>query len=103
GSCTERRRVRVALIYRYPVKSMAGERLDGAFLGPTGIPGDRAWALRDEVSGALTGAKKHARLMSLTAGFLAEPDADTPSPAVRISDDQGLDVTSTSGDVDARL
>ncbi|HEX7037687.1 MAG TPA: MOSC domain-containing protein [Pseudomonadales bacterium] len=95
--------MRVALIHRYPVKSMGGERLDAAFLGPAGIPGDRAWALRDEVSGGLTGAKKHARLMSLNASFLAEPDADTPSPAVRITDGHGLDVTSASGDVDARL
>ena len=31
----------VAEIWRYPVKSMAGEALDEAEVGPSGIPGDR--------------------------------------------------------------
>lgn len=95
--------MQIAEIYRYPVKSMGGERLAGTFLGSAGLPGDRAWALRDEVSGGLTGAKKHARLMNLNAQFLAEPDAETPSPEVRITGSEGLDVSSASGDVDARL
>ncbi len=33
--------MRVAEIWRYPVKSMAGERVDDADLGINGIPGDR--------------------------------------------------------------
>ena len=33
--------MRVAELWRYPVKSMAGERLDRAVLGPLGIEGDR--------------------------------------------------------------
>jgi len=36
----------VAALYRYPVKSMAGERLDGADLGWHGLPGDRRLAFR---------------------------------------------------------
>ena len=36
----------VEAIYRYPVKSMAGERLDVAILGWHGIEGDRRLALR---------------------------------------------------------
>lgn len=31
----------LAEIWRYPVKSMAGERLESAELGPLGVPGDR--------------------------------------------------------------
>ncbi len=37
---------RVEAIYRYPVKSMGGERLEGAALGWHGIDGDRRLALR---------------------------------------------------------
>ena len=34
-------------IWRYPVKSMAGERLDSVSLAETGLDGDRRWALVD--------------------------------------------------------
>jgi uncharacterized protein YcbX len=37
---------RVEAIFRYPVKSMAGERLEGAPLGWHGVAGDRRLALR---------------------------------------------------------
>jgi uncharacterized protein YcbX len=37
----------VAEIWRYPVKSMAGERLDSCFVAETGLDGDRRWALVD--------------------------------------------------------
>jgi uncharacterized protein YcbX len=37
----------VAQIWRYPVKSMAGERLDSCFVAETGLEGDRRWALVD--------------------------------------------------------
>lgn len=33
--------MRIAELWRYPVKSMAGERLEEAWLGPGGFPGDR--------------------------------------------------------------
>src|SRR6476620_136217 len=37
---------RIEAIFRYPVKSMAGERLDSARLGWHGIEGDRRLAFR---------------------------------------------------------
>ena len=59
--------ISVTQIWRYPVKSMMGERLFGAELGENGIPGDRAWAVRDEKRGGIRGAKKIPQLMDMEA------------------------------------
>jgi uncharacterized protein YcbX len=53
---------RISAIYRYPVKSMAGERMDSAELGWHGLEGDRRFAFRR--SGVTTG------MPWLTAGRL---------------------------------
>ena len=37
----------VAEIWRYPVKSMGGERLDSCLIAESGLEGDRRWALVD--------------------------------------------------------
>jgi uncharacterized protein len=39
--------MQVLELWRYPVKSMQGERLPEASVGPLGIDGDRSWALFD--------------------------------------------------------
>ena len=54
-------------IFRYPIKSMMGESLSDAALTATGIPGDRAWAVRDERRGGIRGGKKIPQLMTLAA------------------------------------
>jgi hypothetical protein len=85
---------RIAGIHRYPVKSMLGEALATARLTHQGIPGDRAWALRDDERNALTNGKRFAPLMAMQARFLAEPDAVHRSPAVEIVDPSGERVRS---------
>ena len=53
----------VSELWRYPVKSLAGERISSATLGPDGIPGDRAiWVRGPE--GVRT-SRKHYRLLGL--------------------------------------
>lgn len=47
----------ISEIRRYPVKSMQGELLERASLGPLGIAGDRSFALRDLASGKILSAK----------------------------------------------
>jgi uncharacterized protein len=48
----------VSEIWRYPVKSMGGERLESTDLDANGIPGDRRFAVRDSTSGKVISAKQ---------------------------------------------
>jgi hypothetical protein len=72
---------RVTEIWRYPVKSMGGERLQQASVGRLGVPGDRGWALRDETAGEVRGAKKFPALLRCKARYLSEPTGDEIPPA----------------------
>jgi uncharacterized protein len=57
--------VRVLSLWRYPVKSMQGEELEGANVDELGIIGDRQWAVVDLGTGlALTGRREPALLFS---------------------------------------
>ena len=76
---------RVAEIWRHPVKSMEGERISRTTLGENGIPGDRAWAVRDEERGGIRGAKKIPLLMRCKARYPSEPQPDAPAPAPEIT------------------
>ena len=68
-------------IRRYPVKGMDGELLEQVDLSAGGLPGDRAWAVRDEVRGGIRGGKKIPQLMQLKARYAASPAAEGSSPA----------------------
>ncbi len=56
----------LAEIWRYPVKSMAGERLDRATVGPLGLHGDRLVQVYDG-RGRLVTARTYPRLLGLHA------------------------------------
>ncbi|MFT4560529.1 MAG: hypothetical protein ACI9BW_000263 [Gammaproteobacteria bacterium] len=93
---------RIAEIWRYPVKSMHGESLVQCQLGKLGIHGDRGWALRDEQTGEIRGAKKLPELMKMTASYRSEPRADSIPPAdIKLSN--GSLLGSDDHDVNARL
>jgi uncharacterized protein YcbX len=60
----------VTEIWRYPVKSMAGEQLDSCLIGEHGLEGDRRWALIDgspNRAGKRLTIRQHERLMSYQA------------------------------------
>jgi uncharacterized protein len=63
-------------IWRYPVKSMAGERLDRTEIGGRGLYGDRGWAVRNDEIGEIYNAKQFPALMQCAAHYRAEPGAD---------------------------
>jgi uncharacterized protein YcbX len=89
-------------IRRYPVKSMAGESLDQVELASRGLPGDRAWAARDEVRGGIRGGKKIPSLMQLSARYPSKPAAEGSSPA-EITLPSGATVETGDPDVNSIL
>jgi uncharacterized protein YcbX len=70
---------RVTGIGRYPVKSMQGEQIDRAEVGPAGIDGDRKWAVRDRRTGEVLSAKREPRLL-MAAARIADGDVQVDLP-----------------------
>jgi uncharacterized protein YcbX len=96
----------VASLWRYPVKSMAGEELDSANVTARGLRGDRAYALVDTARGKVGSAKsvrKFGDLLKCRAHFVSPPGSDDRVPAVRITLPDGSVVESGQPDVDAKL
>ena len=92
----------VTEIWRYPVKSMAGERLAETSVGERGLPGDRGWAVRDEERGGIRGAKKIPELMRCAARYLEPPTAARAGDVeMRLPD--GSTVRSDAADAHERL
>ena len=92
---------RVIEIWRYPVKSMQGESLQRATIGELGVPGDRGWALRDENTLEIKGAKKFPGLMACKARYINEPDDNIPHVAITLPD--GTTITSDAPELNTAL
>jgi uncharacterized protein len=92
----------VQQICRYPVKSMAGEKLSECSIQSLGIPGDRGWALRDEITKEITNGKRIPLLMQCAAEYREQP-ADGSIPEIEISFPDGTRISSDDPQVSARL
>jgi len=92
---------RVAQIWRYPVKSMAGELLESCLIGPSGVHGDRGWALRDDTVGEIRSARTWPVLLQCSARYRQEPDGAIPPVDLTLPDD--TTTASDRPDVDVRL
>jgi uncharacterized protein YcbX len=57
----------VAQLWRYPVKSMQGQRLAAAQVQADGLDGDRRWGVRDEGTGRVLTGRREPRLLEATA------------------------------------
>ncbi|MFN0088304.1 MAG: MOSC domain-containing protein [Blastocatellia bacterium] len=96
----------VAGLWRFPVKSMKGERLEQADLTGRGLAGDRAYALIDTETGKVVSAKSvrlFPDMLGCEAAFIEPPRLGGELPPVRITMPDGKSVTSDSGDVDRVL
>jgi len=97
---------RVGELWRFPVKSMLGERLDQAEITAAGVVGDRSWALLDPTDDKVVSAKnprKWARVLELRASYLEEPLPDGPVAPVSIELPDGEVVTSHDPGADDAL
>jgi MOSC domain-containing protein len=96
----------VAGLWRFPVKSMGGERLEQAELTEHGLVGDRAYALIDANTGKVVSAKSvklFPDLFNCRAAFVEPPRSGGELPPVQITLPNGTSVTSDSSDVDRVL
>lgn len=81
--------MKVAQIWRYPVKSMAGEQMDHARIGPRGIEGERVVHVEDEHGRVIT-SRTHHRLLGhhATLNDSGEPVVDgLPSSNLKVRTD----------------
>ena len=94
----------VDAIWRYPVKSMAGEELAAAEVTLRGLLGDRIYALVATASNRVATVRTWAAaLLSYRAQFMTEPEPDAPAPDVRITSPSGLTLTTADPDIHERL
>jgi uncharacterized protein YcbX len=98
--------MRVREVWRYPVKSMGGERVESTTVDQRGVHGDRLWAVRDEDKDVITNAKRIPALLACSARFANEPAPDVGPgsiPDVIITLPDGATVRSDDPEVHAKL
>jgi len=82
--------VRVLELWRYPVKSLQGERLETAEVGPDGVAGDRQWALFDVETGFGLTARRMPDLLFGSARLRADGSVEVVLPDGTVTDDDGV-------------
>ena len=96
----------VAELWRYPVKSLGGGRVDQAELGPRGVLGDRLWAVRDLERDVTASARQLPVLLTATARYLGPVSSDAGpgnAPVVEITFPDGTVVSSSDDGVHTKL
>ncbi len=94
---------RVVSLHRYPVKSMAGERLEAVRITPRGVEGDRAGALIDRATGRVVSAKRP-RTWGAVFGLTASFEGGNGAGPILVRFEDGERVSSADrGPLEARL
>lgn len=63
-------------LWRFPVKSMGGGRVERVRVDGRGVHADRLWAVRDVEKGVTASARRVPVLLGCSARYLSEPGAD---------------------------
>ncbi|MFN2348422.1 MAG: MOSC domain-containing protein [Thioalkalivibrio sp.] len=71
---------RIKEIWRYPVKGMAGERIDACSVDERGIGGDRTWALRDVAREEVQSCKTRPQLLTCSARATGDGQVEVTLP-----------------------
>lgn len=83
--------MQVQEIWRFPVKSLGGERLDAVPVDERGIEFDRAWGLLDPATGMILTARREPALLFLAAAVDDEGrPVVTTTDGVELPDDAAL-------------
>lgn len=97
----------VAEIWRYPVKSMGGERLTQSAITARGLHADRMWAVRDVELNTFTTARRWPVLLQCSARFAQDPGGRSAGPGdvleVIVTFPDGSEVSSSDPAIDGRL
>ena len=81
--------LRVLEVWRFPVKSLLGERLDRADIGPEGIAADRGWALFDLTTGFGLTARRVPELLFAAGRLRDDGGAEVVLPDGTVTRDDG--------------
>ena len=68
-------RLLIRELWRYPVKSMGGERVGAVAVGERGLHADRLWAVREVERGATSTARRLPALLRCSARYAEDPPA----------------------------
>lgn len=98
--------VTVAELWRFPVKSMGGDRVDELRVDARGAHADRLWALRDVETGGTVSARRAPKLLGCSARYEQDPADDAGPgnvPSVLVTFPDGSESSSGDADVHERL
>ena len=72
-------------MWRYPVKSLQGERLEAAIVEPDGLLGDRRWGIRDLATGRILTGRRRPELLAAASSYAGS------TPVVTLPDERVLE------------
>ena len=85
----------MAELWRHPVKSFQGERLDEAEIAADGLVNDRAWGVRDETTGKILTGRREPVLLLASAALGADGLPTLTLPDGTVTNGLGADTDAT--------